>query len=47
VRLALLDADVALSVVKTFTEAVKHERLALKSQEPDPGQAFIKSCMRN
>ena len=43
VRLALLDADVALAVVKTFTEAVRARAVGsevLKSLTP--GQAFIK-----
>src|SRR6202167_766220 len=43
VRLALLDADVALSVVKTFTEAVKARAIgAAGSKSLTPGQAFIK-----
>ena len=43
VRLALLDADVALAVVKTFTEAVRARAVGsevLKSLTP--GQAFVK-----
>jgi signal recognition particle subunit SRP54 len=43
VRKALLEADVALSVVKTFVEQVKEKALGqevLKSL--DPGQAFVK-----
>jgi signal recognition particle subunit SRP54 len=43
VRLALLDADVALPVVKTFTEAVRARAVGsevLKSLTP--GQAFVK-----
>jgi signal recognition particle subunit SRP54 len=43
VRLALLDADVALSVVKTFTEAVKARAIGVEvSKSLTPGQAFIK-----
>src|ERR1700720_625053 len=43
VRLALLDADVALSVVKTFTEAVKARAIGVEvTKSLTPGQAFIK-----
>src|SRR6202045_357384 len=43
VRLALLDADVALSVVKAFTEAVKARAIGVEvSKSLTPGQAFIK-----
>jgi len=43
VRLALLDADVALSVVKTFTEAVKARAVGVEvTKSLTPGQAFIK-----
>jgi signal recognition particle subunit SRP54 len=43
VRLALLEADVALSVVKTFTEAVKARALGVEiTKSLTPGQAFIK-----
>ena len=43
VRLALLDADVALSVVKTFTEAVRARAVGVEvTKSLTPGQAFIK-----
>src|SRR6204780_3820339 len=43
VRLALLDADVALGVVKTFTDAVKARAIGAEvSKSLTPGQAFIK-----
>ncbi|HEY5264169.1 MAG TPA: signal recognition particle protein [Steroidobacteraceae bacterium] len=43
VRLALLDADVALPVVKTFTEAVKARAIGVEvTKSLTPGQAFIK-----
>jgi signal recognition particle subunit SRP54 len=43
VRLALLDADVALSVVKSFTEAVKARAIGTEvTKSLTPGQAFIK-----
>src|ERR1700723_113249 len=43
VRLALLDADVALSVVKTFTDAVKSRAIGIEvTKSLTPGQAFIK-----
>ena len=43
VRLALLDADVALQVVKTFTEAVKARAIGVEvTKSLTPGQAFIK-----
>jgi signal recognition particle subunit SRP54 len=43
VRLALLDADVALSVVKTFTDAVRARAVGVEvTKSLTPGQAFIK-----
>jgi signal recognition particle subunit SRP54 len=43
VRLALLDADVALSVVKTFTDAVKARAIGVEvAKSLTPGQAFVK-----
>jgi signal recognition particle subunit SRP54 len=43
VRLALLDADVALTVVKSFTDAVKARAVGVEvSNSLTPGQAFIK-----
>ena len=43
VRLALLDADVALPVVKTFTDAVKARAVGIEvTKSLTPGQAFIK-----
>jgi signal recognition particle subunit SRP54 len=43
VRMALLEADVALPVVKTFIEAVKARALGAEvSRSLTPGQAFIK-----
>jgi signal recognition particle subunit SRP54 len=43
VRLALLDADVALPVVKTFTEAIKARAVGIEvTKSLTPGQAFIK-----
>ena len=43
VRLALLDADVALEVVKTFTDAVKARAIGVEvTKSLTPGQAFIK-----
>jgi signal recognition particle subunit SRP54 len=43
VRLALLDADVALPVVKSFTEAVKSRAIGVEvTKSLTPGQAFIK-----
>src|SRR3984957_13809443 len=42
VRLALLDADVGLSVVKTFTDAVKARAIGAEvTKSLTPGQAFI------
>src|SRR6201996_6999016 len=43
VRLALLDADVALPVVKSFTDAVKARAVGVEVMKSlTPGQAFIK-----
>lgn len=43
VRLALLEADVALPVVKTFTEAVRARAVGTEiTKSLTPGQAFIK-----
>jgi len=43
VRLALLDADVALPVVKSFTEAVKARAIGVEvAKSLTPGQAFVK-----
>ena len=43
VRLALLDADVALPVVKGFTEAIKARAVGIEvTKSLTPGQAFIK-----
>ncbi|EED36792.1 signal recognition particle protein [Luminiphilus syltensis NOR5-1B] len=43
VRMALLEADVALSVVKEFTEAVKQRAVGAEvAQSLTPGQAFLK-----
>lgn len=43
VRMALLEADVALDVVKPFVEKVKDEALGQEvMQSLDPGQAFVK-----
>jgi signal recognition particle subunit SRP54 len=43
VRLALLDADVALPVVKTFTDAIKSRAIGVEvTKSLTPGQAFIK-----
>jgi signal recognition particle subunit SRP54 len=43
VRLALLDADVALPVVKTFTDAVRARAVGIEvTKSLTPGQAFIK-----
>ena len=43
VRLALLEADVALPVVKTFTDAVRERALGAEvAKSLTPGQAFIK-----
>jgi signal recognition particle subunit SRP54 len=43
VRLALLDADVALPVVKSFTDAVRARAVGVEvSKSLTPGQAFIK-----
>ena len=43
VRMALLEADVALPVVKTFVEAVKARALGIEvSRSLTPGQTFIK-----
>src|SRR5271165_6503050 len=43
VRLALLDADVALPVVKTFTDAVRARAIGAEViKSLTPGQAFIK-----
>jgi signal recognition particle subunit SRP54 len=43
VRLALLDADVALPVVKTFTEAVRVRAIGVEvTKSLTPGQAFVK-----
>src|ERR1700677_2053738 len=42
VRMALLEADVALSVVKSFTDAVKVRALGAEvATSLTPGQAFI------
>ena len=44
VRTALLEADVALPVVKAFTQRVKERTLGLEvSQSLTPGQEFIKA----
>lgn len=43
VRMALLEADVALSVVKDFVETVKHRALGHEVMKSlSPGQAFLK-----
>src|SRR3984885_5074316 len=43
VRLALLDADVALPVVKSFTDAVKARAVGVEGAKGlTPGQAFVK-----
>jgi signal recognition particle subunit SRP54 len=43
VRLALLDADVALPVVKSFTEAIKARAIGVEvTKSLTPGQAFIR-----
>jgi signal recognition particle subunit SRP54 len=43
VRLALLDADVALPVVKSFTDAVKARAIGAEvAKSLTPGQAFVK-----
>jgi signal recognition particle subunit SRP54 len=43
VRLALLDADVALAVVKSFTEAIRERAIGVEvAKSLTPGQAFIK-----
>jgi len=43
VRLALLDADVALPVVKRFTDAIKARAIGIEvTKSLTPGQAFIK-----
>src|SRR3984957_10728929 len=43
VRLALLDADVALPVVKSFTEAIRARAVGVEiAKSLTPGQAFIK-----
>lgn len=43
VRIALLDADVALPVVKTFTDAIKARAIGVEvAKSLTPGQAFIK-----
>lgn len=43
VRMALLEADVALSVVKEFTDAVKARAIGAEvAQSLTPGQAFLK-----
>jgi len=43
VRMALLEADVALPVVKTFTESVKQRALGQEvTSSLSPGQAFLK-----
>jgi signal recognition particle subunit SRP54 len=43
VRLALLDADVALPVVKRFTDAIKTRAIGIEvTKSLTPGQAFIK-----
>ena len=42
VRMALLEADVALPVVKTFIERVKHKALGAEvTASLTPGQAFV------
>ena len=48
VRLALLDADVALSVVKTFTDAVKARAVGVEvTKSLSPGRPSSKSCTRS
>ena len=43
VRMALLEADVALDVVKSFTDAVKNRAVGSEvAQSLSPGQAFLK-----
>ena len=43
VRMVLLEADVALPVVKDFVSAVREQALGMDvSQSLDPGQQFIK-----
>lgn len=43
VRMALLEADVALSVVKDFTESIKQRAVGAEvSKSLNPGQAFLK-----
>src|SRR5208283_2098906 len=43
VRLALLDSDVALPVVKSFTEAIRERAVGVEiTKSLTPGQAFIK-----
>src|SRR5690606_22045678 len=43
VRMALLEADVALEVVKPFVDGVKESALGSEViQSVDPGQAFVK-----
>ena len=43
VRMTLLEADVALPVVKTFTDRVKDRAVGTEvSQSLSPGQAFLK-----
>ena len=45
VRMALLEADVALPVVRDFINPVKEEAVGMKlNKEPDPGsRQFVKS----
>lgn len=48
VRMALLEADVALDVVKPFVERVKDSALGAEViQSVDPGQAFVKIVNEN
>ena len=43
VRMALLEADVALPVVKTFTDRVKDRAVGVEvSKSLTPGQSFLK-----
>jgi signal recognition particle subunit SRP54 len=44
VRMALLEADVALPVVTDFIESIKHRALGKEVQSSlSPGQAFLKT----
>lgn len=48
VRLALLDADVALAVVKSFTEAVKARAVGVEvAKSLTPGRPSSRWCMRS